>query len=72
MSDEEEGPICQLLLMLGTEPISSIAPSEMHGYGGALVFLNGNLIGVHRRPHRLVREVRWVHVWWEGGYCGGR
>ncbi len=57
-ADEGEPPICRLLLMLGTEPIASIAPAEMHGHGGALVFLNGNLIGVHRRPHLLVRQVR--------------
>lgn len=56
--DEEEGPLIRLLVMLGTEPITAIAPAEMHGHGGALVFLNGTLVGVHRRPHRLVREAR--------------
>ncbi len=44
--------------MLGCEPICSLAPAELHGHGGALVFLNGNLIGVHRQPHNLIRAIR--------------
>ncbi|PNW76230.1 hypothetical protein CHLRE_12g542800v5 [Chlamydomonas reinhardtii] len=86
-TDEEEGPLIRLLVMLGTEPITAIAPAEMHGHGGALVFLNGTLVGVHRRPHRLVREARelrraghlgeFVHVHLQGDACyiscdGGR
>ncbi|KXZ53350.1 hypothetical protein GPECTOR_7g1245 [Gonium pectorale] len=57
-TDEEEAPLARMLVTLGTEPLASLAASELHGSGGALVFLNGTLIGVHRRPHRLVREVR--------------
>ncbi|KAG2492788.1 hypothetical protein HYH03_008949 [Edaphochlamys debaryana] len=57
-TDEEEGPISRLLMALGTEPLANLAPSELHGSGGALVFLNGNLVGVHRRPHRLVTVIR--------------
>ncbi|GFR49601.1 hypothetical protein Agub_g11671, partial [Astrephomene gubernaculifera] len=86
-TDEEEGPLSALLVMLGTEPLTSMAPAELHGHGGALVFLNGNLVGAHRRPHGLVREVRelrragllgeFVHVHLQGDACyvsadGGR
>lgn len=58
LPDLEEGPINRLLSMLGCEPICSLAPAELHGHGGALVFLNGNLIGVHRQPHNLIRAIR--------------
>lgn len=48
------------LFMLGVEPITSMAPCELHARGAASVFLNGQLLGLHRRPHRLVQVIRCV------------
>ncbi len=47
-TDEEEGPIARLCYMLGTEPLTGLAASELHVRGSMLVFLNGQLLGVHR------------------------
>ena len=44
--------------MLGTEPITSLSGSELHNPGSAMVFLNGTLVGVHRRPQGLVKAIR--------------
>lgn len=46
------------LFMLGVEPITSVAPCELHVKGTASVFLNGQLLGLHRRPHKLVHIIR--------------
>jgi DNA-directed RNA polymerase III subunit RPC2 len=47
-ADEDEGPLARLCLMLGVEPLTLLAASELHLPGNALVFLNGQLLGVHR------------------------
>mmetsp|Transcript_10383 Transcript_10383/g.31241 ORF Transcript_10383/g.31241 Transcript_10383/m.31241 type:complete len:1166 (-) Transcript_10383:34-3531(-) len=57
-TDQEEGPIAKMAFMLGVEPVTSLAASEMHAPGSALVFLNGSLMGVHLRPRCLVRALR--------------
>lgn len=57
-ADQEEGPIATICYMLGAEPITSLVGSELHTKGAALIFLNGNLLGVHRRPHKLVQAIR--------------
>ena len=51
--------MAETLYMLGAEPITALSGSELHAAGSALVFLNGNLLGVHRRPHRMVQAIRW-------------
>lgn len=61
-ADQEEGPIATTCFMLGAEPITSLVGSELHTRGAALIFLNGNLLGVHRRPHKLVQAIRWGAV----------
>ena len=63
-ADQEEGPIATTCYMLGAEPITSLVGSELHTKGAALIFLNGNLLGVHRRPHKLVQAIRCT---WGGG-----
>ncbi len=47
-ADEEEGPITRACFMLGCEPVSSLAGSELHAITSTLVFLNGQLLGVHK------------------------
>lgn len=55
--------MAKLAITLGTEPIGCVATGELHGSGGALVFLNGNLLGLHRQPHALVAAMRSVRLW---------
>eukprot|EP00877_Chromochloris_zofingiensis_P003786 jgi/Chrzof1/13408/Cz07g31260.t1 len=57
-TDEEEGPIAQLAYILGVEPVGLLAGAELHAKGTALVFLNGNILGMHMRPHKFVRAFR--------------
>ncbi|KAG1669071.1 hypothetical protein FOA52_003989 [Chlamydomonas sp. UWO 241] len=57
-TDQEEESIVTALHMLGVEPINSLSGGELHTPGSALTFLNGCLLGVHRRPHTLVRALR--------------
>ncbi|GAX73919.1 hypothetical protein CEUSTIGMA_g1369.t1 [Chlamydomonas eustigma] len=86
-TDQEEGPIASTCFMLGTEPTCNLSAGELHCPGSAMVFLNGNLLGIHRRPHSLVRAIRdmrrkgfvneFVHVHVQGESCyiscdGGR
>lgn len=59
--DEEEGPIAQTAYTLGVECITGISGSDLHAKDSTLVFLNGNLLGVHRRPRFLVRMFRSDH-----------
>jgi hypothetical protein len=47
-ADEEEAPLARLCLALGTQPLASLAPGELHAPGATLVFLNGSLLGIHR------------------------
>ena len=57
-TDEEEGPIAQLAYVLGVEPLTLLSGAELHVKGAALVFLNGNIVGIHRRPHALALALR--------------
>lgn len=45
---------------LGVEDMSCLTGEELHNTGTALVFLNGSLLGVHRRPHQLLKQVRYL------------
>jgi len=86
-TDEEEALMIRCLFMLGAEPITAMAPCELHTRGAASVFLNGQLLGLHRRPHKLVQVIRdmrrrgyvgeFVHVHLQNDACylscdGGR
>lgn len=53
-ADGEEAPLARLCVLLGVEPTATLAVGELHAPRTARVFLNGQLLGVTRRPHRLV------------------
>ena len=59
-TDDEEGPIARLAFVLGVEPASLVAACEARVLGSdiALVFLNGNILGLHRRPAHFLRAFR--------------
>jgi hypothetical protein len=42
----------------GVEPVGSMSGCETHAPGTALVFLNGNILGLHRRPQAFVATFR--------------
>jgi len=66
-TDEEEAPLARTCLLLGVQPISHLAASELHARNAARVFLNGTLLGVTRRPHRVVAAIRDMR---RAGLCG--
>jgi DNA-directed RNA polymerase III subunit RPC2 len=67
-TDEEEAPLARLVFNLGVEDMDLLSGDDLAaggedgadgGGGGAhMVFLNGTILGVHRRPHQLVRTLR--------------
>lgn len=56
-------PLACLSCLLGVEPAGGLSSAEVHVSAAALVFLNGNILGLHRRPHKFVRAMRWVADW---------
>lgn len=56
-TDEESDPVHRLCFDLGMEDIELLAGEEINA-GCFLVFLNGLLIGAHRRPHALAFRLR--------------
>jgi len=57
-TDEEEGPIAQLAYTLGVEASTLISGAELHDRHSAMVFLNGTLLGIHRRPLKFAAQLR--------------
>ncbi|KAK9824521.1 hypothetical protein WJX72_011068 [[Myrmecia] bisecta] len=57
-TDEEEAPLVRLAFMLGVEPATLISGAELHYRGAALVFLNGTVLGIHRRPLQFAHAFR--------------
>ncbi|KAL4539453.1 hypothetical protein Ndes2437B_g02173 [Nannochloris sp. 'desiccata'] len=57
-TDEEEGPIAALAHILGVEPSTLVHGDELHDSGSALVFLNGSILGIHRRPMKFMHALR--------------
>ncbi|CAE7878457.1 POLR3B, partial [Symbiodinium sp. KB8] len=56
-TDEEPAPVHRLCFDLGMEDIEMLAGEEINA-GNFLVFLNGLLVGAHRRPHEFARRMR--------------
>ena len=59
-TDDEEEPLRKLAFTLGTQPLSLICGAELHAPGGAIVFLNGSILGVHSAPDRFARDMRYL------------
>jgi DNA-directed RNA polymerase III subunit RPC2 len=49
-TDEEEGPLIALCTTLGVEDLSMLSGEELHSQHTYIVFFNGIILGVHRRP----------------------
>ena len=57
-TDEEPAPIERACRDLGTEDANLLTGHEIHSRHAFLVLLNGLILGVHTRPHWLVRSLR--------------
>jgi DNA-directed RNA polymerase III subunit RPC2 len=61
-TDDDEQPIIRLAFSLGVEDISLVSGSEIHPPDARetpyLVFLNGDILGLHRSPAQLVDNFR--------------
>ena len=53
-TDDDEEPIRLLCFNLGVEDVHMLCADDLHARGGHLVFLNGVILGVHRRPQLLL------------------
>lgn len=54
---ESEGALKQMCYCLGVEDAQALSGEELHHRGNYLVFLNGSLLGIHRRPKRFMSNL---------------
>lgn len=47
-----------LCLCVGCADIDCMSGEEVQGTGCYMVMLNGYILGVHRAPHKFVRQIR--------------
>lgn len=57
-TDEDTQPIQRLCRDLGVEDVLRLSGHEINSQQAYLVLLNGLILGVHTRPHQLVRNLR--------------
>ena len=57
-TDDEEAPIVSLARTLGVIPITIASGEDFNGGSASLVFLNGGILGIHRRPQKLMSTFR--------------
>eukprot|EP00922_Rhytidocystis_sp_ex-Travisia-forbesii_P003414 GHVS01004980.1.p1 GENE.GHVS01004980.1~~GHVS01004980.1.p1 ORF type:complete len:1134 (+),score=193.16 GHVS01004980.1:229-3402(+) len=57
-TDHENSAVARLAFTLGVEEAGSVTGEELHDDGTFLVFLNGVLLGVHRRPSQFMNGLR--------------
>ncbi|CAI5930828.1 unnamed protein product [Closterium sp. NIES-64] len=57
-TDEEEAPLVRLCHSLGVEDLHVQSAEEIHGASTYMVFLNGLILGVHRRPLKFSDALR--------------
>ena len=54
----EEEPLRQLSHALGVEPLLLLTGQQLHTPGGAIVLINGTILGVHRQPETFAANFR--------------
>ncbi|GBG27516.1 DNA-directed RNA polymerase subunit beta [Hondaea fermentalgiana] len=57
-SDEEDGPVRQLVLRLGVEDIKLLGGEEIFSEGAYVVMLNGEILGLTAEPEVLAEQLR--------------
>lgn len=58
VTDDDTAPIARLCRDLGVEDVKRLTGNEIHSHGAFLILLNGQILGVHTRPHDFVRDLR--------------
>ena len=59
-TDEEETPIRAIAYDLGVEDIRLLSGAEINAASNAMVFFNGQILGVHREPQRFISQFRFL------------
>lgn len=54
----DETILRQMCHCLGVEDANALSGEELHHFGNYLVFLNGTLLGVHRRPKKFMSNLQ--------------
>lgn len=57
-TEDEEGPIKQLIFMLGAEDIVTVGGSELYAPGSYVILLNGTPLAVTRHPSHFLNSFR--------------
>ena len=57
-TDGDAAGVAAAAAELGVEPAEDLSGAEMHARGSALVFLNGEILGVHASPDAFVAALR--------------
>jgi DNA-directed RNA polymerase III subunit RPC2 len=47
-----------MMIALGVEDLGHYSPQEFYFSNNHIVFLNGNIIGLHRYPQRLIEDIK--------------
>lgn len=58
VTDDDTAPIERLCRDLGVEDVNRLTGNEIHSRGAFVILLNGLIVGLHTRPHDLVRQLR--------------
>lgn len=66
-TDEPEKPLLRIAINLGTEDIGLLTGKEIQSKNCYIVFLNGQIIGVHKKPEVFVKAFRQLR---RKGYIG--
>lgn len=56
--ESQRGSLRQMCYCLGVEDALMMSGEELHHIGNYLVFLNGSLLGIHRRPKRFMASLQ--------------
>eukprot|EP00898_Chlorokybus_atmophyticus_P001524 jgi/Chlat1/2372/Chrsp17S02643 len=57
-TDDEEGPLARLAYTLGVEELGLLSGQELHARSSSIVFLNGSILGIHRKPLKFTHALR--------------
>jgi DNA-directed RNA polymerase III subunit RPC2 len=54
-NDLPEEPILHLIINLGVEDLAHFSTEDYYAENNYLIFLNGNIVGLHNNPEKLAR-----------------
>ena len=57
-TDEEESPLIRLSFALGVEDLRLLNGEDIHNPTSCLIFINGQIIGIHKKPQVFLNSIR--------------